>query len=87
MKKIVLDCAQMTGKKALHDYLAQKLELPFYYGHNLDALYDCLTEIKPCCITFLHISELKAFGDYGQSLLNVFQDAALENKNLQIEPE
>ena len=35
MKKIVLDCAQMTGKKALHDYLAQKLELPFYYGRPL----------------------------------------------------
>lgn len=85
MKQIVLDCSRMTGKKALHDYLAQELELPAYYGHNLDALYDCLTEIGPCHITFLHISELKVLGQYGQSLLDVFYDAALENKNLQMD--
>ena len=87
MKKIVLDCAQMTEKKDLHHYLAQELGLPSYYGNNLDALYDCLTEIEPCIITFLHISELKILGKYGQSLLNVFYDAASENENLQIDSE
>lgn len=28
-----------------HDYLKKALNLPEYYGKNLDALYDCLGEI------------------------------------------
>ena len=28
-----------------HDYLKEALNFPDYYGKNLDALYDCLTEI------------------------------------------
>ena len=38
----------MTSVTALHKYLRSALALPVYYGANLDALYDCLTEIaKP----------------------------------------
>ena len=36
-------------KQRGHDYLAEALNLPDYYGKNLDALYDCLTK------TFLDI--------------------------------
>ena len=28
-----------------HNYLKEVLNFPDYYGKNLDALYDCLTEI------------------------------------------
>ena len=31
-------------KKDGHDYLKKALNFPNYYGKNLDALYDCLTE-------------------------------------------
>ena len=33
-------------KKEGHDYLKKALNFPEYYGKNLDALYDCLTEIS-----------------------------------------
>jgi len=45
MRKIVLDFRGLKTKREIHEYLAERLEFPPYYGKNLDALYDCLTEI------------------------------------------
>ena len=44
MKKVELDIANIDTVRALHVYLAYKLNLPTYYGGNLDALYDALDE-------------------------------------------
>ena len=35
----------MVDRPAAHAHLAERLDLPSYYGRNLDALYDVLTEI------------------------------------------
>ena len=43
---IILDANQMEDRDALHAALRQALDLPDYYGGNLDALNDCLGE-KP----------------------------------------
>lgn len=45
MRTITLDLERMTSVPAMHKYLRSALALPVYYGANLDALYDCLTEI------------------------------------------
>jgi len=51
MRTIRLDCRQMEDREHLHDYLAQTLEFPSWYGRNLDALYDMLTDImEDTCI-------------------------------------
>lgn len=78
MRYIQLDCLHMTDKETLHDYIAKELNLPEYYGRNLDALYDCLTELAPCELTLKNTDVLSALGRYGQSLLNVFYDVALD---------
>ena len=44
MDTIIIDGAAMTTRDAAHSHLALRLGLPDYYGRNLDALYDCLTE-------------------------------------------
>ncbi|MBQ7785231.1 MAG: barstar family protein [Clostridia bacterium] len=44
MKKIELDIRNIQTVKALHIYLRYMLELPAYYGCNLDALADVLGE-------------------------------------------
>ena len=46
MRRVILDGRQIRSRDALHDYLAQALELPSYYGANLDALHDVLTELS-----------------------------------------
>ena len=64
-----------TGEK----YLQQILELPEYYGHNLDALYDCLTSISEP--TIIHIVDPHKLDSM---LLKTFIDAGKENHNLEV---
>jgi len=44
MKTIRLDISNIHTVRALHIYLAYMLDLPAYYGKNLDALHDVLCE-------------------------------------------
>ena len=60
-----------------HDYLAEALNFPDYYGKNLDALYDCLTEIS-CEIELVNAS----FVD--KDIIDTFKDAAFENDFLKL---
>ena len=55
-----------------HDYLIEKLNLPVYYGKNLDALFDCLTSMK------IDI-EIKNSDVMDKDLLDTFKDAYEEN--------
>lgn len=86
MRTITLDLERMTSVPALHKYLRSALALPAHYGANLDALYDCLTEIvEPTQIVVpADITDNEKLGWYGEQLLQVLQDAAEENENLQI---
>ena len=45
MRKLTLDCSQISTKIGLHLQLTELLDLPEYYGNNLDALYDVLGDI------------------------------------------
>lgn len=44
MKVVVLDAGMLKEKKQAHQYLKETLGFPAYYGNNLDALHDCLTD-------------------------------------------
>ena len=79
MKEITLDCAGITGKTQLHQALFDALELPEWYGYNLDALMDCLTECGEVHLTLLHWD---ALGDWREAFASVFEDAATENPYL-----
>jgi len=75
MKTIVLDGTEMLTKEATHAYLAQRLELPDYYGRNLDALWDLLGE-KQWQITLTNVSEMiEGLGVYGEKLVQTFREA------------
>ncbi len=39
----LIDLSAASDKKEIHDILTRALDLPPYYGRNLDALWDCLT--------------------------------------------
>jgi len=79
--RIELDGREMTDRKRTHDYLASKLQLPDYYGRNLDALYDMLTDRKgELEICLHHAAEMNAqLGTYGSKLFQTMLDAAREN--------
>ena len=81
---IMLDGKAMVDRPGAHSHLAQRLDLPTYYGRNLDALYDVLTEIGE--ETELILTEPAAvaeqMGKYGEALLATLQEAAEENPRL-----
>ena len=46
MKRVTIDTHNLSTMEQIHDYLAKELNFPDHYGKNLDALYDCLTDIN-----------------------------------------
>lgn len=81
MNQVHLDGRRMGTRLALHEQLKDVLQLPEYYGKNLDALWDCLfCELEmPLTVYVSHFSDAQhALGEYAERLLQTFQDAARE---------
>ena len=86
MRKITLDIERMRSLPMLHKYLHTALALPEYYGANLDALYDCLTEIaEPTeLVVPKKVADEAYLGLYGQQFLQLLEDAGAANEALKI---
>ena len=85
MKKVELDITNIHTVRALHVYLAYRLELPVYYGGNLDALYDALGDIaSPTNIVLCGAPASEEMAAYLPRLAQVLEDAAQENVNLEL---
>lgn len=86
MRVYVLDGSQMTDRETTHAYLKEVLDLPDYYGNNLDALYDCLTEPRPDSTLILRSAERvrEQLGNYGEKLIATLRDAGEESPDLTV---
>lgn len=85
VKKVIIDCQELLHKEQAHSYLAEMLDFPDYYGKNLDALFDCLTELRECTIEFKDEHILRQSDCYGVKVLQVFEEAAQANPGLELE--
>ena len=87
--RVVLHGSVIESKAMLHDRLQEALQLPAYYGRNLDALFDVLTERSE--ETELVITQWEALaehlGHYAAALMDTLYDAAKENPKLTIKVE
>lgn len=81
MKQITLDGALLSDAAQTHDYLKERLQFPDYYGKNLDALYDALTDLHDTQIT---ITAPKKDEANFQKVMRVFHAAAGENESLKL---
>ena len=81
---VTLHCEYLRERRNAHSYLAQMLDFPDYYGRNLDALFDCLTELHDCTILLEGAEELLAAGGYGARILQTLEDAARANPGLRV---
>lgn len=84
MKNIIINGKCMTNRETVHLYLKAKLDIKDYYGNNLDALWDALSDydikIKICLINKeTLINELNG---YGQSIIDLFNEVSKENNNI-----
>lgn len=86
METVTLDGEKMLNRREAHDHLTEQLGLPEYYGRNLDALYDLLTERDgPTRIVILHGNTLVSWlGDYGKALIQTMIDADRVNPGLEV---
>ena len=79
MKQIILDGNILADASKVHDYLMEMLEFPEYYGKNLDALHDCLTDLEDVEIT---ITSPEEDGAIFQRIIRVFKVADRGNEKL-----
>ena len=79
MKKAILDGAILAGdREKAHLHLQRALDLPDYYGCNLDALFDCLNdEAGPLEILIGSCGSIRA-GSYGARIVETICQAAEE---------
>lgn len=78
MKNIQIDFSGIKNEEDVYAVLKKQLELPDYFGNNLDALYDMLTgEIElPAAFTFNNVTEGQRLQYH--KIFDVFKDASLE---------
>lgn len=78
---VLCDFARLDTADAVYDYLSKELSFPAYFGRNLDALHDCLTDVAaPTRLILTGASSPSA-----QRFLPVLRDAAKRNRHLSVE--
>lgn len=104
MRKVILDFREIISQEEIsrrkfHEYIAEAMTFPEYYGYNLDALYDCLTDISVPTAVGIIMPEgvgedweeydgadqdrYKAFR-YLEKIRKTFADAEMGNPNLAV---
>ena len=82
MRFLTIDCSGITDKAGFHEAVAQTLEFPSWYGKNLDALHDCLTEISE--ETSLTLNGFDTLGSFRTGFRIVLNAAEEENPHLYV---
>ena len=78
---VLCDFARLGSAEAVYDYLQKELSFPAWFGRNLDALHDCLTDVSsPTRLLLTGTSDPCA-----KRFLPVFRDAAKQNRYLSVE--
>lgn len=87
MKTIVIDFSECKYPLDLHNEIRKKLELPEWYGNNLDALWDMLTGFieTPISITVIFKPETSSAESLKENVLKIietFKEAAEEDEEI-----
>lgn len=82
MNKLVIDGKKFENEKMLHNFFKKELDLPDYYGMNLNALWDCITAWidLPIMIIWTNLEESKKrLGEkFVTDLIDLFESAKKE---------
>lgn len=87
MNRIVLDFDGVKSLWALHEYLKEMFHLPEYYGHNMDALWDCLHCSFECPTTIVLKNVEKIPPEMGRAvelMLELFDDLQREEEKVTV---
>ena len=90
MNVIMLDFTGIKSLWNLHEYLKEVFCLPDYYGHNMDALWDCLHCMfdEPTTIILRNISAIpKELKEAVKTMLELFADLEREDQEVTVQIE
>ena len=77
---VAVNFGSSRDRKSIFTALGRAFELPDWFGANLDALYDSLTDLAPAPGYLVLLDRLPATRDFGveqrDALLDVFRDVA-----------
>ncbi len=69
-KYYTVDFSEVENYMDIHEILKRDLHFPDYYGGNLDALWDCLTDM----LGSVSIIEVKAFDELDKKFNGAFSE-------------
>lgn len=81
MNVYLFDGKNMTCRRTAYRIIRKTLQFPNWFGNNLDALADCLSELDPndTVIIFINTNVMvKNMGPYAIQLLTCFRDLSDE---------
>lgn len=82
MRSVELDGRRMDSRSIAWAYLKEALGLPAYFGSNLDALADCLGEMRDVSITLTYPHAMRNnLREYGDKIIRVFETEAQNRKD------
>lgn len=87
MDIVILEGKELINEEKTHLILKEKLELPDYYGENLNALWDCLTGwvSLPLKVVWNDFEYSKNhLGIFADELLQLFHEAKDEIEGFEI---
>ncbi len=76
MRTVTIDGSRFETVREIHAFLAAELGFPAYYGHNLDALHDVLTEGGYEDVTFV-LEQTQCHPRFFAGLARVLEDAGM----------
>lgn len=71
--ELIMDAKVLVEKADIHAYIKKTLKFPEYYGANLDALYDCLSELPENSYS-ITIKNPQYISADMSAILNVFKE-------------
>ena len=77
-----IDCSGILSARQLHEKLSRLLIFPEWYGHNLDALHDCLTDLPSA--TRLSFSSWDTVAPWASGFEAVLEDAQSDCSELTV---
>ena len=83
MREVIINGAELTDRREMHAQFFNLLEFPDYYGRNLDALFDCLTEMATdTTLTVNNAAVMREYlGEYTDRLKRVLDIAESYNEH------
>lgn len=90
MTEVLLDGRKFDNLEQIHIFLQEVLDMPDFYGRNLDALWDFLTGIIeiPLTIRWINLKESETkLGEDCQRLLQLFREVEEEIDDFQLKVE